>query len=93
MTRTHDQDADCTVDPSTLTCTTCGVDHSGECDRCHGRGFHKVGCPDSDATQPDLECTCCPGTGYLDPSCAVHGSPRRPDPTRYTEWRKNGAGW
>jgi len=41
----HLQDSDCTVDPETLLCSVCGVDHGGECIDCGGRGFHKPNCP------------------------------------------------
>jgi hypothetical protein len=41
----HVQDSDCTIDPAIDTCSVCGVDHSGECARCHGRGYHTGECP------------------------------------------------
>lgn len=41
----HTKDSDCTVDPATLCCTTCGVDHSGQCSQCGGKGYHKETCP------------------------------------------------
>lgn len=40
----HDRDSDCDVDPKTLCCTICGVDHSGTCPECGGHGFHKPDC-------------------------------------------------
>jgi hypothetical protein len=43
-THEHTADADCTVDPETLTCRECGVDHSSECPACRGRGFHRPSC-------------------------------------------------
>lgn len=61
----HTRDEDCDIDPATDCCRTCGVDHGGECLTCEGRGFHKLGCPDSDATidaqraDPSLDVLCC----------------------------------
>ena len=43
--KAHVKDSDCTVDHSTMLCKDCGVDHSGECIECSGRGFHKPNCP------------------------------------------------
>lgn len=43
----HETDSDCTVGPDGL-CVECGVDHTGECPECCGRGFHKDGCIDAD---------------------------------------------
>lgn len=40
----HTQDSDCTVNPRTLLCTVCDVDHSGTCSDCGARAFHKPGC-------------------------------------------------
>lgn len=40
----HTKDADCDVDQKTLCCKVCGVDHSGKCEHCGGRGFHKLDC-------------------------------------------------
>ena len=40
----HEKDSDCDVDPQTNCCRVCGVDHSGQCPVCGGRGFHKEGC-------------------------------------------------
>ena len=50
----HTRDADCTVDPGALCCTVCGVDHSAQCGRCGGRGFHADDCPASDAAWEDV---------------------------------------
>lgn len=42
----HEKDEDCAafIDPGTDSCRLCGVDHSGECFFCKGRGFHRDGC-------------------------------------------------
>ncbi len=40
----HQKDSDCTVNPETLMCDGCGVDHSEECPDCGGRGFHQNEC-------------------------------------------------
>lgn len=40
----HSHDLECTVNPATLCCEVCGVDHSDECLDCGGRGFHKETC-------------------------------------------------
>jgi hypothetical protein len=40
----HHHDSQCSVDPKTLCCTECGVDHSNPCLACGGHGFHKRGC-------------------------------------------------
>lgn len=40
----HEEDGDCDVDPETLVCRVCGVDHSEQCEDCGGRGFHKATC-------------------------------------------------
>ena len=45
----HSKDSDCTVDPETMLCTVCGVDHSESCPVCDGHGFHAVDCIESDA--------------------------------------------
>jgi hypothetical protein len=42
--REHSRDSDCTVDPKTDSCKTCGVYHGDPCPRCGGRGFHKPKC-------------------------------------------------
>ena len=44
-TKEHTQDADCTIDPDTDSCEHCGVDHSGDCPDCQGKGFHADSCP------------------------------------------------
>lgn len=44
-TKPHSRDEDCTVDPETLCCTVCGVDHSAECLDCGKRGYHASTCP------------------------------------------------
>lgn len=46
--REHNRDEDCEghINAWTLQCDVCGVDHSGECLVCGGRGFHKDGCPE-----------------------------------------------
>lgn len=49
----HTQDSDCSVDPETLSCALCGVDHSGECLDCGGRGFHKPTCESQKHPQTD----------------------------------------
>jgi hypothetical protein len=45
----HTIDAHCApyIDDSDA-CTVCGVDHSGQCDACGGRGFHAPGCRDAE---------------------------------------------
>jgi hypothetical protein len=48
----HEQDEDCDVDPDTLSCRGCGVDHGGECPDCLGRGFHRPGCPGYRGQEP-----------------------------------------
>ncbi len=40
----HAKQEDCTVDPNTECCSTCGVDHSRECPDCHKRGYHSDTC-------------------------------------------------
>jgi hypothetical protein len=40
----HTSDNQCTVDPTTNTCTVCGVEHGAPCPECSGRGFHAAGC-------------------------------------------------
>jgi hypothetical protein len=40
----HEKDTDCTVDPETMICTVCLVDHSDPCPDCKGRGFHRPTC-------------------------------------------------
>lgn len=40
----HSKDSDCIIDPETLCCAICGIDHSDECLDCGGRGFHKPTC-------------------------------------------------
>ena len=40
----HTKDSDCTVDPETMLCSECGVDHSDSCPDCGGWGFHKDAC-------------------------------------------------
>jgi hypothetical protein len=50
LTPHHMKDEDCSVDPSTNLCTVCGVEHGEACPVCGGRGFHKEGCAESDAT-------------------------------------------
>lgn len=62
----HTEDSDCDVDPETWTCRICGVDHSGQCLRCLGHGFHTAVCPnntegtpvDDDAPQPGMHDPC-----------------------------------
>ena len=54
-TPTHTKDSDCTVDPTTLCCSLCGVSHSDPCGHCKGAGFHKEDCPFSDANADNLE--------------------------------------
>lgn len=41
----HTADEDCTVGPEGF-CIGCGVDHSGTCVACGGRGYHRAFCPD-----------------------------------------------
>jgi hypothetical protein len=45
----HTCDEDCAglVD-ETGCCSVCGVSHTGLCPECHGTGFHRPGCPESD---------------------------------------------
>lgn len=45
MATQHENDVDCTVDPETMLCTVCMVDHSETCPDCEGRGFHRPTCP------------------------------------------------
>lgn len=42
----HWTDSDCspTIDPRTMMCRVCGVDHSGTCPACGGHGFHTSMC-------------------------------------------------
>ena len=41
----HEKDQDCTVDPETMACVECGVDHGGApCPECGGVAFHEPGC-------------------------------------------------
>jgi hypothetical protein len=40
----HTKDSDCVVDRRTECCRVCGVDHSGKCSECSGRGFHLSNC-------------------------------------------------
>lgn len=40
----HERDEECTIDPETEMCRVCGVDHSGQCPACLGRGFHTSNC-------------------------------------------------
>jgi hypothetical protein len=47
----HLRDEDCAVDPETDCCSICGVDHSGQCPICGGRGFHRFGCTDPEAAE------------------------------------------
>lgn len=94
----HGRDADCTVDPETDTCTTCGVFHGDPCRLCGGRGFHKAGCGATDGA-----CDAAPRPCYYRDgqpvTCAAHQQGENPDhrtgqdPTRYAEHVKNGAGW
>lgn len=55
----HTKDTDCTVDPDTLCCTVCGVDHSEECLECGQRGYHAETCPirSGSGTIPDRKRT------------------------------------
>jgi hypothetical protein len=46
----HQVDSDCTVDPDTDMCLTCGVLHGSPCPDCGGRGYHYAGCESSDLT-------------------------------------------
>lgn len=46
----HQRDEDCDVDPETDLCRGCSVYHGEQCGACSGRGFHRVGCPELDAT-------------------------------------------
>lgn len=43
--KSHSRQEDCTVDPETLCCIACGVDHSEECLDCGKRGYHASTCP------------------------------------------------
>lgn len=68
-TPNHAQDSDCDVDPETLSCTQCGVDHGSQCPVCSGRGFHKGDCPAqydqcSAFLDPDTRCSK-PGTEIM----------------------------
>jgi hypothetical protein len=40
----HVDDSECTVDPDTLLCVHCGVEHGEPCSFCGGRGFHRDHC-------------------------------------------------
>lgn len=46
----HSRDEDCTVDAAVDMCTGCGVAHGDPCPECGGRGFHREGCSESEAT-------------------------------------------
>lgn len=52
----HTQDSDCagSIDPQTMMCGVCHVDHSGECPVCHGHGYHLDGCSEIEE-QPSKE--------------------------------------
>ena len=51
---THEQDADCTVNPENDCCIVCGVDHGAEpCDECGARAFHAPMCSLSDTNQAE----------------------------------------
>jgi hypothetical protein len=57
----HTQDSDCTIDPETLCCRECGVDHGDECLDCGGRGYHKPACPIVLASiAAEITAPCCP---------------------------------
>lgn len=51
----HTLDSQCRVNPETMLCDECGVDHSGDCAECSGRGFHQDGCPLIEARPFDLD--------------------------------------
>lgn len=41
----HESDEECVVDPDTLACAVCGVDHSGPpCPSCGARAFYRSDC-------------------------------------------------
>lgn len=42
--RKHYKSSDCAVNPETLCCDLCGVDHSEECIECGHRGYHAETC-------------------------------------------------
>jgi hypothetical protein len=50
----HVSDEDCEghIDPETLCCSVCGVDHNCECPKCGGHGFHKADCLDNGEGTP-----------------------------------------
>ena len=50
----HNLDSDCTVDPETDTCRTCGAGHGEPCPQCDARAYHATGCPESDDFHVDL---------------------------------------
>ena len=51
---THEQDADCTVNPENDCCIVCGVDHGAEpCDECGARAFHADHCSLNEANIVD----------------------------------------
>ena len=51
---THEQDADCTVNPENDCCIVCGVDHGAEpCDECGARAFHSDHCSLNEANIVD----------------------------------------
>lgn len=71
--RAHTKDSDCTIEPETRLCKICGVDHSGQCDVCGGRGFHTETCPFSDSNiMPDAGRTAIGNT----PTCEDCGKPQ-----------------
>lgn len=54
MLADHTADADCNIDPTTLFCTGCDVDHSGKCETCGGSGFHIEDCPEIEEPSPAI---------------------------------------
>ena len=49
----HEQDEDCAPFLDTDDqCSVCGVSHTGGCEVCGQRGFHRPTCPESDGYQP-----------------------------------------
>lgn len=46
VSRAHERDEDCDVNPETDTCRECGTEHGDPCPHCEARAFHRKGCPD-----------------------------------------------
>jgi hypothetical protein len=55
----HEQDEDCApfLDADDQ-CSVCGVSHTGRCNTCGQRGFHRPDCSESDCYQPTAHLAC-----------------------------------